>query len=133
MRHTEPDDIIAVVATGVFAALVFSAWAFAQAQIRGPEEFERFFGIPIYLLVGLYFLGGLLAGTVVAVLFPLRDHLLGAMAIGYLAAVPVFSLFTLTGDYAGGREDWVLDTLMLSALGSAVGAFLWLDSVRRRR
>lgn len=68
------------------ASLVVSLFEIPQWHIYGPH---------LWVVVGTYFSAGVGAGAVVGVLRPLTRYLIGALAIGIIAAVPVAIVVSL--------------------------------------
>jgi len=118
---------------GLFMALGYSAWVSVLALAAGPESFAREVGVTLPALVGMYFFGGIMGGLIVGLLLPLTRWLIRAVFIGYVAALPFFSLCVLT---LVPPEDWypkgVSVTLVTGLLGAFVAAGLWSQEFGKR-
>jgi hypothetical protein len=74
-------------------ALLFSAW------IASLVVLNRSFSLPVrrihhvnaFAVIGLYFGGGIVAGTVLGLMRPLLRSVAGAMVTGFVAALPFFA------------------------------------------
>ena len=94
-------------------------------------------GVSIPILLGLYITCGLISGLVFALFAPLTKRRIGAMLVGFLAAVPALSLVVYALRDAGLRPgDAPIVTLITAALlGPAFGARIWepVDSSQKKR
>ena len=128
-RDTMAESVLA----GLFVALACSAWALLMVGIRGRAVVNRL-GLSVAELIGLYFVGGLAAGAVIGFLRPWVRNTLGAMAVGYIGAMPfVAGGFALTIEPERWLSEGLILTLITSLAGAGVGAVLWSDKDLRRR
>ena len=73
---------------GVVFGLFFSAWAVVALIVGGPETFARQ-GTTFGEIIGLYLVGGSIAGAIVGMLRPLAYRRVGAAVVGFFAALPL--------------------------------------------
>jgi hypothetical protein len=126
------DDAGPVVLTGVIMAAICSAWVTLIRVFQGQDFFTEL-GVSFGKLVLIYFGGGIVAGAIVALLLPIGRWLVGATMIGYLAALPFFSLLSLT---TLSPDEWhrigLFVTLASSLVGAGAGAVAWNDFSGRK-
>lgn len=84
-------------------------------------------GIPIQILLSLYLGCGLLVGSIAGILAPLAKWRLGAVCIGFLAAVPAaWIILRVTAQPSDQRFGILGPTLIAAAaLGGGFGWRLW--------
>jgi hypothetical protein len=86
---------------GLFFAAFFTAFV---ALTHGIGPFEQW-GITFWEVAAVYFIGGVVVGSIVALLHPLTGTLLGRMFVGFVAMIPcTFMLSSLLGPPP--RLDW---------------------------
>lgn len=119
------DDIIMCVFVGMFAALGFSMFVGVSRIILGPGHIEQL-NTNWLELSGAYLLSGLIGGVFVGVLFPLRQHWLGRLLLGFIAALTFYSIVAWT--YLNGVSldtGWVLGIVFISIVtGSGAAIFV---------
>jgi len=77
---------------------------------------------------GIYLAGGLAAGVLVAVLYPLGRWIVGAFVVGAAAAVPMYFMFgQLLATDESPRETAVASVLLAALVGGPVATAVWLE------
>jgi hypothetical protein len=120
-----PGRVVALVAGGILGVL-FSLLVFVVGVLGGLDAFRERYGLPVHEVAVLNLICGVLAGAIIALLLPVAQRRLGAVVVGYLAAMP----FAFSAALAVvPREEWrstgVPIALFLSGIGAAVGAISW--------
>jgi len=87
------------------------------------------------IIIGVYVLGGILAGGIVGLLRPLTRNALGAVLVSIPAALSVAALLALA--YEGPPEHWgslVWKTILLltCTAGPVFGLVTWLSGQRHK-
>ena len=111
---------------GFLVGLCLSLFVAVLFAIRGPQLFLPY-GTTLWLVVGLYLVGGLAGGLITGLLRPLAKWRWGAALIGVFAAIPVGLGCRLM---QAGFAPWELNdslTMMIFsvALGASVGWIYW--------
>jgi hypothetical protein len=73
---------------GLYFAAAYSLYVVAVVVLRGPSVLARQ-GVTLIGLVLAYFGGGIIGGAITGALLPIARKPLGAMVVGFFAAVPV--------------------------------------------
>jgi hypothetical protein len=112
---------------GMGFAILFSAYAVIARITAGPTAFDRYHAT-LVSVVGIYFGGGLVSGTIVGLLRPLAKYAFGAALVGFLAALPItLAIDRLTDDGASWNYiDTVVVVVTSAGLGS-LPALIWLQ------
>jgi len=119
------------VKAGLICGIVCAAIALVLKAVTGLEFSDRI-GVSTPVVLFAYVLSGLAAGTIVAALLPLARWLLGAMVVGYVAAIPGVFLLGKTLTPPDEWDDIGLGaTLTCSVVGAIVGALAWNDEFGR--
>lgn len=116
---------------GLGFAVIYAALGLVIALVTGGRALEAN-RLDVWQMLLSYLVGGMVAGLIVGLLLPVGRWLVGAMFLGYVAAVPVGFVFELV-DAASlpGREiDVVGPFIWAGALGVVGGAGLWLQNRR---
>ena len=120
------------VLVGLFVAMACGGWAFLMVGIHGRVAVNRL-GLSVAQLIALYFAGGLAGGAAVGFLRPWVRNTLGAMAVGYVGAIPFAAgYFVLTIEPERWLSEGLILTLITSLAGAGLGAVLWSDKDLRR-
>lgn len=87
-----------------------------------------------WLVMGIYFASAIGAGAIVGVLRPLTRHLIGAMLVGIVAAIP-FGLVgsTISGSTSLKHIDWTFIAIIALPCGPLAGAIRWSQTWGRSR
>jgi hypothetical protein len=111
---------------GAGFAAVYSAYVILVGILNGGEPFEAA-GTSLARVVGVYWLGGLLGGTVFGLALPLTRTRGGAAVVGVLAAFPVWCAIGLAVEPVSGWFTTVPANAALLALvaGPTCGLALW--------
>jgi hypothetical protein len=88
-------------------------------------------GVPVFIVLAVYPIAGLLGGFLVALSFPLVRWVGGAFVVGVLAMFPMYLAVGLAFEH--GSLEHQLGSAAACALfvGGVVGARAWLDENRR--
>ena len=104
---------------GVMVAVLISLVAVMMYVLRGPQMFERL-GISLTSTIALYFVGGIIGGSLVGLLLPLATWRWGAVLVGIIAAMPVYlGAGVLLG------EDLSIGIFLAIIVGGVVGYLTW--------
>jgi len=104
---------------GTAYAAVYSLVAFAVAASAAPSPLGEAGASGIPQLILAYFAGGIAAGLLIGLLLPLGRTRVGAAAIGFVAAVPVFWALAMTE--ATSRSMWQVLLQDAIPLGGIMG------------
>jgi hypothetical protein len=110
---------------GLIMASLLSLWVGVLSIIQGSLTFVSSTGDRYYAptIVGLYLLGGVIAGTMIGVLRGLLRWRAGAVLVGVLAAVPIAAVFLITvrGFAPWGTTETIFVVIFSSAFGGGGG------------
>lgn len=88
------------------------------------------YGVSLLTVIATYYLGGMVGGLIVGLLSPFYRTWYGAMLLGWLAVIPLYSVVTFA-DAPGELLTNIPDVLIISGLvGPLVGLFVWLFEKR---
>ena len=116
------------VAVAVGAALLLSAYAGLLVLIRGDAAFRKYPHVNLRDLVMLYLGGAFVVGTIAGVLLPLARKPVGAILLGILSALPLYTaaVALLQGPISRWRPlEYKVVILLSATVGGAVGYLLW--------
>ena len=112
---------------GMGFAILFSAYAIIARITAGPTAFDRYHAT-LVSVVGIYFGGGLVSGTIVGLLRPLAKYAFGAALVGFLAALPIALVIEKLSD--DGASWNYIDTVVVVVGSVGLGslpALIWLQ------
>src|SRR6266576_2482267 len=123
---TPRSTVLTGIRWGLVYATVYSAYATVVVLVRGGPVLNVYH-LTLPTLIGLYFGGGVLAGGIAGALLPIGRHLIGAMFVGFVAALPVMFLMAMA---MLPSDEWssTLPTVGLSSaavLGPLCGGGFW--------
>jgi len=113
----------------LFVATGFSAWVTFLRVAYGTTAFDRLH-TTYGAVVALYYLGGLAAGVLLGVFWPLRRWLPGSALLGMLAVFPLYFGVAFTDSPRSGvfTSDNLTRSLVLAFLvGVPLGVWAWHD------
>lgn len=91
---------------GIGQGAAFAAIASVVVTLSQVSQWHVY-AAHIWLVLATYFFAGIGAGAVVGALRPFTRHLIGAMLVGIVAAVPfAIALGAVAGSTALGNIDW---------------------------
>lgn len=108
---------------GLLFGGIFSVWALILSLFQGFEIHLRG-GVTVAVthVIGVYLLGGLAAGIIVGVFFPLVRWVWGAALVGVIAALP-FSVGVMAS--LNGFSEWTTThTLAVAIMAPIFGIFV---------
>lgn len=114
------------VAGGVGLATLYSIYVVVVAHTNGPEAFAKD-GVTLETVVVTYLVGGTVSGAIVGALLPLRRNIVGAVFVGFVAAVPLIMgiFYSISGSPTRWQSsDWMGVFVISSAFGVAAGRML---------
>lgn len=91
------------VAWGLAYAVIFCLFAAIVALANGSTYFGKY-DLTLVQVSSLYLVGGLIAGALIGALRKYSDHAVGAMIVGFVAAVAVLMVFQISSD--GNPTKW---------------------------
>jgi hypothetical protein len=123
-------NVLKGVGLGLFIATGFTVWITFVRLTAGTAPFERLH-TTYSATVGLYYAGGLLGGTTVGLLWPLRRWHWGSALLGMLGVFPLYFGVELT--QAPSSEAFTLRNVGFSAVlafavGGASGVSIYLHN-----
>jgi hypothetical protein len=134
------EDVAAGIRWGLYFATVYGAFALVLFFVRGSEAFRRGAGVPLLVLLLVYYGAGIAGGAIVGALLPIGASLGGAIVLGWLGSAPAFFGFAVMLTPPDEERRWLklaFVTVMGALLvGTMCGAAIWFrlfgGEVRRR-
>jgi hypothetical protein len=97
---------------------VLSAWVLVLSLLQGSTRFEKL-GVTTGTIIGTYFAAGTVAGGLVGLLRPLTRSRVGAVIVGALAGIIVYTAISV------GMDGWAnIDLVFGLICGIPVGGAL---------
>jgi hypothetical protein len=119
------------IAYGIGFALVYSVWVVLITRFpRGAAALDTI-GISLARIIGLYFAGGVVGGTMVGLAWPLTRWRVGAGIVGYVAVLPFFASLALMDDAMREPAAFWFVVLVASLVGFFFAIWLWSDKHRQ--
>lgn len=116
---------VAIIKVALGLATLFSLWAVFLGLFQGFQITLRGGGptIPVVVIVAVYMIGGLLAGVIVSLLYPLVRWKVGAAVVGMIAGTPISIGIAASLAGFGPWDDGLVFAAVLTAvvLGGGVG------------
>jgi hypothetical protein len=114
--------VLGSVAVALGVALLLALYVVALYLFRGAEPFAAL-GTTLTAVVLSYFVGAVLAGTVVGLLLPLVRWPWGAALVGFAAAMPVYAVMRVLdqGFVPWTTTDTTVSLVFALLLGAPVG------------
>jgi hypothetical protein len=112
---------------GLMFATGFSLWVALLSVLRGSTDFAKY-RLNLGQIIALYFAGGAVAGAIVGVLRPYTKHLIGAMLVGFIAAIPAVALAygaMESSPLSWSGSDWIVVLISSAFLGPMMGLIRW--------
>lgn len=133
MRWKVGENVRVSVKWAVSLAAVYSAYVVILAIAKGSLAFDRY-NTTLLEVLGVYWLGGMVAAVLVGILLPIGRHPLGASVLGALGGVPLGFAATLaiaTSERWG--ENLVVGSLGGALVGALTGLMFWVQDQDRGR
>ena len=108
------DNVARGVRWGLYYGAAYSLYVVVLVAVRGVEVLEEH-DVSLVGVIALYFTGGILGGAIAGALLPYGQRPVGAMVVGFFAAIPVL---VMAGMLMLPSDEW-LTTLPPVALGVA--------------
>jgi len=123
------NSVLKGIGLGLVVATGFTAWITFLRLTAGTAPFERL-DTTYAATAALYYAGGLVGGTIVGLLLPLRRSPWGSALLGMLGVFPLYFGVALTNSQRS--QVFTLENVGRSAVlaflvGGAVGVWSWLD------
>jgi hypothetical protein len=112
---------------GLIGAALYSIIVLVVYAIQGPDALARDH-VTLGSVLALYWAGGIIVGAIVGVLRPLTKVRLGAIAVGFIAALPVMAGASFLVDGVRGLLDpgsRFVSVFCSLVLGGYGGNMLW--------
>jgi len=129
MLRTLGRNLLKGVGLALFVATGFSGWITVLRITTGTAAFDQL-DTTYEATVALYYGGGLVAGILLGLLWPLHRWPLGSALLGILGMFPLYVGVELT---KAPRSDWlsgdnIANSLLLAFLaGAPLGLWIWVD------
>jgi magnesium-transporting ATPase (P-type) len=124
------NNVLKGVGLGLVVATGFTVWITFLRLTAGTAPFERL-DTTYAATVELYYAGGLVGGTMVGLLLPLRRSPWGSALLGMLGVFPLYFGVALTNSkrsQAFTLENVGQSAVLAFLVGGAVGVWTWLDA-----
>jgi len=119
---------------GLIVAVAFTGMAVLVAIATGSESDPRG-GPPLLNLVGFYFLGGVVGGSLLGLVRPVTAHKIGAIAVGTFVAAVLLSLLEylfVIKDHWNSIDTFLVAFLSLIA-GPVTTLMIWEGNSRIKK
>lgn len=122
---------------GLRLALLFSAWVAVLMLLSGSFVIRASDNRPAngLLVIALYFAGAVVSGTIVGLTRRLARWTIGAILVGFLAALPVMAgaIMMARGRISWDTENTVLTLAAAALLGPATAVAIRADAEEEQR
>ena len=124
------------VGNGLYMACFFTVVVVLIRVFADHNSSSASHRLSLPVIIGVYVVGGVLAGAIVGVLRPLTRYAIGAMLVSLPAFLPIATLITMA--YEGSPEHWgkaVWETVLLltCTAGPGFGLVTWLSSQTHKK